>query len=57
MCKDSNFCLSRCHFLYIYASKESHKNKGEVSQMTRVPQVENHWPTLRKQSTYRGCNQ
>ena len=39
MCNDSDFCPPGCHFLYIFASKESHKNEGKVSQMTRVPQV------------------
>ena len=33
MCNDSDFCPPGCHFLYIFASKESHKNKGQVSQI------------------------
>ena len=31
-CDHSDFCLPECHFLYIFASKESH-TKGEVSQL------------------------
>ena len=33
MCNDSDFCQPGCHFLYIFASKESHKNKDKVSQI------------------------
>ena len=36
------FCLGVIFFICIIGSRVSHKNKGEVSQMTRVPQVENH---------------
>ena len=33
MCNDSDFCPPGCHFLYIFASKESHNNKGKGSQI------------------------
>ena len=32
MCNDSDFSPPGCHFLYIFASKVSRKNKGKVSQ-------------------------
>ena len=32
MCNDSDFCPPGCHFLYIFESKVSRKNKGKVSQ-------------------------
>ena len=32
MCNDSDFCPPGCHFLYIFASKVSGKNKGKVPQ-------------------------
>ena len=32
MCTESDFCPPGCHFLYIFASRVSRKNKGEVSQ-------------------------
>ena len=32
MCNDSDFCPPGCHFLYIFASRGSRKNKGKVSQ-------------------------
>ena len=33
MYNDSDFCQIECHFLYISASRESHENKGQVSQI------------------------
>ena len=33
VCNDSDFCPPGCHFLYIFASKVSYKNKGEVAQI------------------------
>ena len=33
ICNDSDFCPPGCHYLYIFASKVSRKNKGQVSQI------------------------
>ena len=46
MYNDSDFCPPGCHFLYIFASKVSRKNKNKVSQFF-VQSVTNETSTLR----------